>query len=45
MNFLGDLSVDTYYPEVAEKSFSYGVNTVNYTYSFNDEKMLKTVKI
>ena len=44
MNFLGDLSVDTYYPEVAEKSFSYGVNTVNYTYSSDDEKMLKTVK-
>ena len=44
INFLGDLSVDTYYPEVAEVAFSYGVNTVNYTYSFDDENMLKIVK-
>ena len=44
INFLCNLSVDTYYPEVAERAFSYGVNTVNYTYSFDDEKMLKIVK-
>lgn len=44
INFSGDLSIDTYYPEVAEVAFSYGVNAVNYTYSFDDEKMLEIVK-
>ena len=39
-----DLSIDTFYPEVAEKSYDYGVNIINYTFSFDDANILRLAK-
>ena len=39
-----DLSIDTFYSEVAKKSNGFGVNIINYTISFDDSSILKLAK-